>query len=215
VADVGEARPRSAAKRAGIIGAAMKRFAQDGYEHTRVADIAVDLDIAKGSIYQHFGSKEGLFLACYRTAVRSFPRYLDAPPDVLDQGFFEAIRYWLRRTEHFIREDWVPYRVTLIGNYGADLSIRREVNRFLSAEDPYGVADFVRFGIEREELREDVEPELIVSMLDWLVERIQDALVTEELDPGLFRHTGTFTDRTRARIDQFIEAFRGGVGARA
>ena len=27
---------------------------------------------------------------------------------------------------------------------------------------------------------------MIVSMVDWLMDRAQDAMVTEELDPGLF-----------------------------
>ena len=31
---------------------------------------------------------------------------------------------------------------------------------------------------------------MIVSILDWMMERFQDALLTEELDPGLFRRQG-------------------------
>jgi TetR/AcrR family transcriptional regulator len=191
----------------------MRHFAANGYARTRIADVAAELGIAKGSIYQHYKSKEGLFLACYRRAVESFPAYLDAPEEVLERGFFEAVRYWLERTEHFIRDDWIPYRVTLLGNYGADLRIRKEVNRYVATTDPYGAADFVRFGIERGDLRTDVAPELIASMLDWLVERFQDALVAEELDPGLFSHPGALTERTRTRIDEFVDLLKAGAGS--
>ena len=31
---------------------------------------------------------------------------------------------------------------------------------------------------------------MMVSILDWTMERFQDALLTEELDPGLFRRQG-------------------------
>ena len=109
-------RPRSEGKRSKIIDTAMRHFAEQGYHAARVGDIAALLGIAKGSIFQHFGSKDGLFFEVYKKAVRSFPRYLDAPAEVRDRGFFEVLRYWLARTEHLIREDWIPYRVSLLGN---------------------------------------------------------------------------------------------------
>lgn len=205
-------RPRSEGKRTRIIDAAMRHFAEQGYDAARVGDLAAMLGIAKGSIFQHFGSKDGLFFEAYKKAVRSFPRYLDAPTDVCDQGFFEVLRYWLVRTEHLVREDWIPYRVSLLGNYGTDLALKREINRFLVAEDPYGTVAFVRFGLERGELRNDLDQEMMVSILDWTMERFQDALLTEELDPGLFRRQGGPAEKKEARITQFLEVLKRAIG---
>ena len=206
-------RPRSESKRAKIVEAAMRHFAEHGYHAARVGDIADELGIAKGSVFQHFGSKDGLFFEAYKKAVRSFPRYLDAPADVQARGFFEVLRYWLASTEHLIREDWIPYRVSLLGNYGTDLSLKREINRFLLAEDPYGTVAFVRFGLQRKELRGDMDQEMIVSILDWTMERFQDALLTEELDPGLFRRQGNVVEKKEARITQFIDVLKRAIGA--
>ncbi len=206
-------RPRSEGKRSRIIDAAMRHFAEQGYHAARVGDIAASLGIAKGSIFQHFGSKDGLFFEVYKKAVRSFPRYLDAPAEVRDRGFFEVLRYWLASTEHLVHEDWIPYRVSLLGNYGTDLALKREINRFLLAEDPYGTVPFVRFGQQRGELRKDIDQEMIVSILDWTWERFQDALLTEELDPGLFRRHGDPAEKKEARITQFLDMLRGAIGA--
>jgi TetR/AcrR family transcriptional regulator len=205
-------RPRSEAKRARIIEAATLQFAEHGYHAARVGDVAAALGIAKGSIFQHFGSKDGLFFEVYKRAVRSFSRYLDAPAEVRQAGFFEVLRYWLVCTEHLVREDWVPYRISLLGNYGTDLILKREINRFLAAEDPYGTVSFVRFGLERHELREDLDMEMIVSIIDWMVERFQDALLTAELDPGLFRRQGEFSEKKEARIQQFIAVLHRAIG---
>jgi AcrR family transcriptional regulator len=205
-------RPRSEGKRAKIVDAAMRHFAEQGYQAARMGDIASALGIAKGSIFQHFGSKDGLFFEVYKKAVRSFPRYLDAPAEVREGGFFEVLRYWLARTEHLLHEDWIPYRVSLLGNYGTDLSLKREINRFLLAEDPYGTVPFVRFGLERAELRRDLDQEMIVSILDWTMERFQDALLTEELDPGLFRRQGNVMEKKEARIAQFLDVLRRAIG---
>lgn len=207
-----KARPRSEAKRTQIVEAATQHFADYGYHAARVGDIAAELGIAKGSIFQHFGSKDGLFFEVYKRAVRSFARYLDVPVDVRDKGFFEILRYWLTRTEHLIHEDWIPYRISLLGNYGTDLVLKREINRFLLTEDPYGTVDFVRFGVERGELRGDLDTEMMVSIIDWMVERFQDALLTAELDPGLFRRQGELAEKKEARIQQFLAVLQRAIG---
>jgi AcrR family transcriptional regulator len=194
------------------VDAAMQHFAQQGYHAARVGDIADALGIAKGSVFQHFGSKDGLFFEVYKKAVRALPAYLDAPAQVRDRGFFEILRYWLVRTEHLIHEDWIPYRISLLGNYGTDLALKREINRFLMTEDPYGTVAFVRFGIQRGELRRDLDQELIVSFLDWTMERFQDALLTEELDPGLFRKHGSAPEKKELRMAQFLDVLRRAIG---
>jgi AcrR family transcriptional regulator len=206
-------RPRSEAKRSHIIDTAMRHFAENGYHAARVGDIATTLGIAKGSVFQHFGSKDGLFFEVYKRAVRSFSKYLDAPAAVRAAGFFDVLYYWLVRTEHLLREDWIPYRISLLGNYGTDLVLKREINRFLTAEDPYGTVAFVRFGLERRELRDDMDIEMIVSILDWTMERFQDALLTAELDPGLFRRQGEMPEKKEARIRQFLALLQRAVGA--
>ena len=205
-------RPRSEAKRSRIVEIATQHFAEQGYQAARVGDMAAALGIAKGSIFQHFGSKDGLFFEVYKRAVRSFPKYLDAPAEVKNRGFFEVLRYWLASTEHLLHEDWIPYRISLLGNYGTDLTLKREINRFLIIEDPYGTVAFVRFGLERRQLRKDMDVEMIVSILDWTVERFQDALLTAEFDPGLFRRQGERPEKKEARIQQFLDLLQRAIG---
>ncbi len=206
------ASPRGEDKKAKIVDAAMRHFAEHGYQAARVGDIAASLGIAKGSVFQHFGSKDGLFFEVYKKATRSFSRYLNVPDDVRERGFFDVLHYWLIRTEHMVREDWIPYRIYLLGNYGTDLALKREINKFLIAEDPYGRVAFVRFGLERGELRKDLDVETVVSIIDWVVERFQDALLIEELDPGLFRRQGELAERKDARIQQFLDVLRRAIG---
>jgi TetR/AcrR family transcriptional regulator len=208
----GKSRPRSEEKRSRIVEAATLHFAEHGYHAARVGDIASALGIAKGSIFQHFGSKDGLFFEVYKRAVRSFAKYLDAPSEVRQEGFFEVLRYWLVCTEHLVHEDWIPYRISLLGNYGTDLVLKREINRFLISEDPYGTVNFVRFGLERRELRDDLDIEMIVSIIDWMMERFQDALLTAELDPGLFRRQGELAEKKEARIQQFVAMLQRAIG---
>lgn len=207
--------PRAQAKRELIMECAMRHFAEQGYAGARIEAIAGELAIAKGSIFQHFGSKAGLFFEVYKRAVVSLPPWLSAPDDVRERGFFATVRYWLEQTEHLVKDDWIPYRVSLIGNYGTDLDVKREITRFLVSEDPYGTLEFIEWGQRRSEVRDDIDLETIVSMLDWLSGSLQDALVTEELDPGLFHRWRHQPDRQRMRVDHFAILLESAIGARA
>ena len=55
--------------------------------------------------------------------------------------------------------------------------------------------------------------EMIVSILDWMMERFQDALLTAELDPGLFRRQGELSEKKEARIQQFLAVLQRAIGA--
>lgn len=204
---------RQRAKREKIIAVAMEQFAAHGYEGARVEVIAAAAGVAKGTVFGYFTSKAGLFLAAYQAAASSFSPYLDAPAEVLERGFFAIITYWLEHTPHLIQEDWVPYRVTLLGNYCSDLQLKRWITQYLMREDPYGTRAFVQFGIERGDVRTDIDAAMIVSMVDWLMDRCQDAIVTEELDPGLFGYHTQPPEMRSLRVRQFVELLRGAVGS--
>ena len=111
---------------------------------------------------------------------RSLPAWLDAPKEVLRRGVL-ASRSGTGSSAPSTSStsDWVPYRVTLIGNYGTDLELKREINRFLVSEDPYGTLDVRRVrrrGAAR--CATDLDVEMAASMIDWLAERA----------PGRARH---------------------------
>jgi AcrR family transcriptional regulator len=206
------ASPETQARRALILDVAMRHFADHGYRGARVEDIAAEVGVAKGTVFLHFGNKEGLFLAAYQRAVSMLPAWLDAPVEVVDSGFWGVLDYWLQRTEQVLTEARVPNRVAMIGRYDTGLGLRRPINRFMRSEDPYGTLEFVEFGVRRGEIREDVDAEMIASMLDWVAERFQDALGSEELDPGLVHRKPFRPERRDDRIREFIALLRGGIG---
>ena len=67
---------RRAHTRAAILDAAEHAFAEAGYRRTRMEDVAEEADVAVGSIYAHFGNKDGLYLALVEHAVELFSRYI-------------------------------------------------------------------------------------------------------------------------------------------
>ena len=198
-------------KRELIVEVAMRHFAEHGYRGARVEDIAAEVGVAKGTVFLHFGTKEGLFLAAFERAVSELPAWLDAPQDVIDRGFWSVFDYWIDLTEQSLSDAWVPNRVAMIGRHDTGLRLRRPIDRLMRSEDPYGTLDFVEFGIRRGEVRDDVDPDMIATVLDWVAERFQDALGSEELDPGLVHRKPFLPERRNVRIREFIQVLRSGI----
>jgi AcrR family transcriptional regulator len=62
--------------RQAILAAATRSFATKGYKGTRMADLIAELGITPQVLYAQFATKQELFVACYKVAVRFMNRYI-------------------------------------------------------------------------------------------------------------------------------------------
>jgi TetR/AcrR family transcriptional regulator len=99
---------RKAATGAAILKAAERHFLARGYYATKIEDIATDADVATGSIYVHFGSKEGLYLALLERALEVEEQYLARafdpalpPTDQLTAAGEAYLQFYLEHPGYF------------------------------------------------------------------------------------------------------------------
>ncbi|MGD1011630.1 MAG: TetR family transcriptional regulator [Acidimicrobiales bacterium] len=69
-----------AAVSARLVEVARSAFAQHGYAGVNVADICAAADVAKGTFYRYFDSKEAIFIAAARSTVDAVGEQLDSSP---------------------------------------------------------------------------------------------------------------------------------------
>ena len=160
-------------RRERIVEVAMRHFAEHGYRDTHVEDVAREVGVAKGTVFVGFGSKEGLFLAAYQRAVSMLPAWLDAPREILDEGFWATLRWWFDRTEEYTVEDPVPNRVAMLGRYDTGFGLRRPINRFMRSEDPYGTLEFIGEDVIDHTPRDETVSIRLGSAFDVVGERRQ------------------------------------------
>lgn len=82
---LGPGRPKSLTKRAAILRAAQTLFLRHGYEGSSMDAIAVEADVSKLTVYNHFTDKETLFCAaieaqCEMQLSELFITPIDTPP---------------------------------------------------------------------------------------------------------------------------------------
>jgi AcrR family transcriptional regulator len=99
-----------AAKRHDILAAAMKVFAQQGMESTKMTDIAQAAGIGKGTIYEYFRSKEEIFKAAFNHIFSSMAaeteEVLSAPIGTEEK---------LRRVIRFVIDDLIKEHAEIVG----------------------------------------------------------------------------------------------------
>jgi AcrR family transcriptional regulator len=156
-------------RRGEILRCFTEMVAERGYDEVSVRDVAEALEISKGTILHHFGSKEALLEELHRDYMRrrlaEADELLAAHPDPVDQ--LQLIVYQLMLSQQDDR--------------AATVAFAREIVRFAAEEgmaevrgmrDAYSrlVSDVVRRGIEQG-LFEDVDPSLaalqLFGMCNW------------------------------------------------
>ena len=71
---------RKARTTTAIMDAAERHFLEHGFQNAKVDEIAEEADVAVGSVYNHFASKEGLYRAALERALGLFGSYMEEEP---------------------------------------------------------------------------------------------------------------------------------------
>lgn len=196
-------RRRKEARPAEIIAAAIRLWGERGFAATRLEDVAAGADIAKGTIYRYFPSKEALFEAALQARIvvtmdraKEMAQGFDGPAQVMFARFFEAIR-----TELVDGGSSVFLRVLLSeGHRFPDLVARYE--RVVISRGMGTVRTILAAGVERGDLRTeavDFDPRIIMAPAMML-----------SLWGTVFSTKG-LPDMT-ASLDQHVEMLLNGLG---
>ncbi|MDR6868136.1 AcrR family transcriptional regulator [Microbacterium resistens] len=172
---------RGNARRERIIEAAVRRFAHNGYDKTRIADIARDAGMTDAGLIHHFPTKNDLFMAVIRRREAVFtPVMADEVRTVADM--IVAFNVGVRSATS--EPDYVLFRAMLSGasvldDHPATAHLAMRLTESLEVLVP-----FVARGIVSGELLPDQDPRAIVLQLLALNDgiRAQWALLPDEVD---------------------------------
>ncbi len=199
------------AKQIAVRQAALAEFAEHGYNQASSNRIAAALGIAKGSLFKYFSDKAGIFEHVFDWAVDRFAGPLrEARERTRDMDFFARTRASLEAALACIdREPMVfqlycrilferfPGRERFLGQ------VRGHSARYLRSLAEQGLA--------RGELRQGLDVDAVVFVLDAVLDRVLQAHGLAFMDPslGLARADAR---RLAARLDQIMDLLRQGLG---
>jgi AcrR family transcriptional regulator len=153
-------RPRSAQAHQAILKAALELLAEEGYQGMSIEGVAARAGVGKTTIYRRWESKEELVL----DAVAS----LHAEIPIIDSGNLRADLITLMQTAlHSFSEN--PALIDLLLKMGAEIKANRQPFQLLFtrllAPRLQNINQLIRGAQERGEIRPDIDPLLIMSMI--------------------------------------------------
>lgn len=194
-----------------ILDGALSEFAENGYAKASLNILVAKLGISKGSIFQYFGDKAGLFNSVFVHAVEMVKdqlrgvRSASAGQDAftrLEQSLVAGlmlIQAQPRLFQLYLRimfEEGVPHRSELL-----------KAVRFFSRDY---IMDLLGDGIAAGEIRPELDREAAAFVLDAALERFLIAFSREHMDTGLDLHNADI-GRAAAMAASVVDVLRRGL----
>jgi AcrR family transcriptional regulator len=194
-----------------IIQASIDEFADHGFHQASINRLVNRLGIAKGSIFQYFGSKEKLFTFVFdyaielaKTKLRSVRETTKALP------FFQRIRSIIWAGIEFVEEHPNIYRLYLKMIFHENFPLREELLKKVHILSADYLRSLVEDAISKGELRNDLDIDFVVFFLDSMFDRFLQAYTVAFLDigAGIYRAP---KKELAGKIDQFMSILEAGL----
>lgn len=172
-------------KQGRVLEESLHEFAQHGYHQASVNRIVGRLGIAKGSLFQYFGSKEGLFRHLFARALEEIKAPLKAIRDADDgQPFPLRLRRVFVEGAAFARAHPLIWRVYRRMVTQDDFPLRALLLSQVRDEALTYFRELVEGGQARGELRPEVDPLAAAFLIEAALDRALTAQDAPLLDAG-------------------------------
>lgn len=200
-------------KQARIIEAALREFADKGYQQASLNVIVANSGIAKGSLYQYFTDKAGLFLYVFDFAIAVVRRLLVQVKDsTVEEDFFCRLEKSLLAGLDFIRQHPQIYRIYLKILFDQQVPQRQELLTRVRQYAADYLQSLLRQGLARGEIRGDVPLASAVFLLDALLDRFLQAAMVPAFDVVLGLEQAEPAVLAQ-RVEELLDLLRQGLAA--
>ena len=190
-----------------LLEAGLRVFSEKGYAATRLSDIAEEAGVTRGAIYWHFGNKKELFIALYKERVDPI---FDNIREIFQQDIAPLEKIATILKTFF---DKLQYDKDVIANQHlefTEMELRNdipEIKEYIQSRGDKFYITLVKIiiaGVERGEIRKDIDPDAVTSMLAVLMAGYGFLSARKEHKP-LYREGNS---------DEIINIFIDGIRAR-
>jgi AcrR family transcriptional regulator len=175
-------RPRSAAADDAILRATLELLVEQGYRGLTMEQVTARAGVGKATLYRRYGSKEALVT----DAIRHLNQEIPVPDTGTVRDDIMAVAGSVIAAA--VRTGAVTLMPRLLAESAGDAEMHAIFYENLVAPRRAVMAEVLRRGVERGELREDLEVELAVDLLTgpWVYRLLiagGDPAVVEHVDP--------------------------------
>lgn len=198
-------------KKERILQASIDEFAEHGFHQASINRLVSRLGIAKGSIFQYFGSKERLFAFVFDYAIEMVKSKLRSVRDVTkEMSFPHRLKSILWAGINFVEQHPNIYRLYLKMIFQDNFPLRDELLKKIHLMSADFLTSLVEHAISRGEVRKDLDVDFIVFFLNSVLDRFIQAYTVAFWDAGAGIYRADKEELGR-RIDWLISIVERGL----
>lgn len=152
-----------------IINAALKEFAQNGYEKASTNEIVKQAEISKGLLFHYFGSKKGLFLFLYDYTSKVFIEEFLEPINLEERNILARWRQYSLLKFDLIHKYPEMFNFIIVANQIQPDEIQEEMQN--RNRDILTLGYEKLFGnIDKSKFRDDIDVEKVLHIIKWTMD---------------------------------------------
>ncbi|MBT2657676.1 TetR/AcrR family transcriptional regulator [Bacillus sp. ISL-18] len=156
-----------------ILNAAIKEFAQKGYDKASTNEIVKEAEISKGLIFHYFKNKKQLFLFLFDHCIQIITDDFYKKVDLKEEDFFKRIRKAVAIKMDLLAKypDIFKFIEEAYMDDAAD--IRAEIEKKVKALNEINFGKIYE-GINLSKFRDDVDIRRILKIITWTFEKLSE-----------------------------------------
>lgn len=196
-----------------ILDGALSEFAEKGYARASLNALVARLGIAKGSIFQYFIDKAGLFSHVFDFAVDRVKSHLrEVRDETQGQDIFSRINLSLMAGLDLIDKNPLLFKLYLKIMFEGDIPFRAQLLQSILLFGRDYIVDLLKEGVEAGELDPSLDLELAAFVVEAVLERFLVASAVEHMDPELGIFAAKRADAEKRSLQVVLLLKRGLAG---
>jgi TetR/AcrR family transcriptional regulator len=156
-----------------IINAAIKEFAQKGYDRASTNEIVKDAEISKGLLFHYFGNKKQLYLFlfdyCYEIIADEFYKKID----LSERDFFIRIRQAVLIKMDLLNKYPEIFKFIEEAFFEDSPEVKAELEKKIKELNDFNIGK-VYEGIDMSKFRDDMDIQKILKIITFTFEKLSD-----------------------------------------
>jgi len=199
-----------------ILSAALTEFAEEGYSGASVNTIVKRVGISKGSLFNYFSDKRGLFHFVFERALDMVKDYLKTVrEETSSDDLFARLEKSLLAGVAFIRSNPRVFKIYLRVLFENGLPDRNSLIKSIRRLSIQYLVEFVEVAKARGEVNSDVDVKEAAFIIEAVLERFLQVYGVQYLDAGLgiYKASDDEVRRWAKRVVSLLRTGLAGSGA--
>ncbi|MFO7819434.1 MAG: TetR/AcrR family transcriptional regulator [Halanaerobacter sp.] len=151
-------------KKERVIKAAIKLFSKQGYHDTTVSEIANEAEVAKGTVYWYFDSKEQLFWGIIVSGIEALNQRLITEVRREDRSPREKLKMIVQLHLEFFKNSTEVAKMMQESSVSPSEYLHNEMEK-LRNEAVEHIAKVIKLGQEKEEIRSSIDADELANFI--------------------------------------------------